>query len=91
MALLDLLGRKMALRVIWELSKSDLRFRPLQEAADTNPAVLNTRLTELKEARLVSLGPDGYSLTALGRELARQLLDLTEIADRWSSELAEGR
>jgi DNA-binding HxlR family transcriptional regulator len=87
MALLDLLGRKMAMRIIWELSKSDLRFRPLQEAAETNPSVLNTRLAELKEARLVTLGADGYCLTPLGRELAAQLLDLMGIADRWSREL----
>src|SRR6266480_959095 len=53
MALLDLLGRRMTLRVLWELSRSGepLTFRALQGAADTNPALLNTRLKELRAAR----------------------------------------
>ncbi len=36
----------MALRVLWELSKAQapLTFRALQEAAETNPSVLNARL-----------------------------------------------
>jgi DNA-binding HxlR family transcriptional regulator len=32
MALLDLLGRRWAMRVIWELRESTLSFRQLQEA-----------------------------------------------------------
>ena len=44
MALLDLLGRRMTLRILWELRDRRLTFRALQEAADTNPSVLNARL-----------------------------------------------
>ena len=48
MVALDLLGRRGALRVIWELRNKTLTFRLLQAAADTNPALLNTRLKELR-------------------------------------------
>jgi len=85
MALLDLLGRRMCLRILWELRENSLRFRALQQAAETNPNVLNTRLGELKEAGLVALGPDGYQLTSAGRDLAGLLLPL----DRWAGNWAE--
>ena len=46
MVVLDLLGRRMALRILWELSRAPepLTFRALQTAAETNPSVLNSRL-----------------------------------------------
>ena len=56
MVALDLLGRRGALRVLWELRGEPLTFRALQEAASTNPALLNTRLAELREASLVDHG-----------------------------------
>ncbi|MBN9277433.1 MAG: helix-turn-helix transcriptional regulator [Hyphomicrobium sp.] len=87
MALLDLLGRRMALRILWELSKTELKFRPLQAAADTNPSVLNTRLGELKRAGVVALGPDGYHLTETGRELVQHLLPLTAWANEWARKI----
>ncbi|MBT3372359.1 MAG: helix-turn-helix transcriptional regulator [Rhodospirillaceae bacterium] len=90
MALLDLLGRRMCLRILWELQEATLRFRPLQEAAETNPNVLNTRLGELREAGLVALAPDGYQLTSAGRDLAALLLPLNRWADDWADDWAEG-
>lgn len=49
MALLDLLGRRWALRILWELREGPLRFRTLQASCDTiSPSVLSLRLTELK-------------------------------------------
>lgn len=89
MALLDLLGRRTALRILWELSKGDLKFRPLQSAADTSPSVLNTRLGELRAAGLVELGAEGYSLTAPGRELTALMLPLVVWSERWAKELAK--
>jgi DNA-binding HxlR family transcriptional regulator len=88
MALLDLLGRRMTLRVLWELSRSDgpLTFRALQGAADTNPALLNTRLKELRAARLVFHDGDGYSLSEEGEDLLRLLLPLGKWADRWDAQ-----
>jgi hypothetical protein len=43
MAALDLLGRRSSLRILWELrAGSALTFRALQDAAQTNPSLLNT-------------------------------------------------
>ena len=54
MAALDLLGRRGCLRILWELREGmPLTFRVLQDAATTNPSLLNTRLKELREAGLV--------------------------------------
>jgi DNA-binding HxlR family transcriptional regulator len=87
MALLDLLGRRMALRILWELSRADapLTFRALQAAADTNPALLNTRLKELRAARLVVHDANGYSLGEEGRSLLLLLLPLADWAMRWGA------
>src|SRR5262245_18467620 len=78
MALLDLLGRRMTLRILWELSRSGrpLTFRVLQSAAETNPALLNTRLREMRAARLVIHDGAGYALSEAGRDLLRLLLPL---------------
>ena len=87
MTLLDLLGRRMALRVLWELSLAGepLTFRALAAAAETNPSVLNARLKELRESRLVDHAGEGYRLTAEGRSLVALVLPLHEWAERWAS------
>jgi DNA-binding HxlR family transcriptional regulator len=90
MALLDLLGRRMALRILWELRSGSLTFRALQQAAETNPSVLNARLGELREARIVEHGPDGYRLTPQGGALLQLLLPLHLWADEWAQALNEG-
>ena len=51
MVALDPLGRRGALRILWELRAGPLRFRALQAAADLSPSVLNARLRELRSAR----------------------------------------
>jgi DNA-binding HxlR family transcriptional regulator len=87
MALLDLLGRRMALRILWELSVAGraLTFRALLEAAETNPSVLNARLRDLREWRLVDHSGAGYQLTAEGKSLTALVLPLHEWAERWAS------
>jgi DNA-binding HxlR family transcriptional regulator len=87
MALLDLLGRRMTLRVLWELHRAGrpMTFRALQEAAETNPAVLNTRLKELRAAGFVSHDESGYVLSDQGVELVRLLLPLNDRAAAWAS------
>lgn len=90
MALLDLLGRKAALRIIWELKDEPLSFRALAAAAETNPGVLNARLHELKAADIVTLTPDGYALTAEGKKLLTELLPLSRWADRWAARTKSG-
>ncbi len=86
MVLLDLLGRRWMLRIIWELRGGPLSFRALREACDAvSPTVLNTRLKELRDSGLVALDePDGYGLTPLGRELLERFLPLVDWAERWA-------
>jgi DNA-binding HxlR family transcriptional regulator len=86
MALLDLLGRRWSLRIIWELRGEPLTSRALRAACDdASPTVLQARLTDLREAGLVELVPEsGYRLTALGRELFEEFMPLHRFAERWS-------
>ena len=86
MALLDLLGRRWTLRIIWELRDGPLTSRALRTACDdASPTVMQARLSELREAGLVELlAGDGYRLTPLGGELMESLLPLHHFADRWS-------
>jgi DNA-binding HxlR family transcriptional regulator len=86
MALLDLLGRRWSLRILWELRDQPLTSRALRTACDeASPTVLQSRLSELREANLVELVPaSGYQLTALGRELHEHFLPLHRFAERWS-------
>ena len=69
MALLDLLGRRWTLRIIWELRDGPLTSRALRTACDeASPTVLQARLSELREAGLVELvAGDGYRLTRAGQ------------------------
>ena len=87
MALLDLLGRRMSLRVLWELSRAGqpLTFRALQGAAETNPSVLNTRLKELRAAGIVVRDARGYGLGADGAALVQLILPLHRWADDWAT------
>jgi DNA-binding HxlR family transcriptional regulator len=84
MALLDLLGRRMALRIIWELREQSLTFRALAAAVETNPSVLNTRLKELRAAALIAHTDDGYGLTADGRALLALMLPIAEWSVGWA-------
>ena len=82
MVALDLLGRRAALRILWELRGEPLTFRALQDACDTNPALLNTRLKELREVGLIDHEEGGYRLTAHGRRLHAALKPLSEWAQQ---------
>lgn len=85
MALLDLLGRRWQLRVIWELSRRPLTFRDLRAACgEISPTILNTRLGELREAGIVALSGDGYALTGEGQRLLAEFMGLHDWAERWA-------
>jgi DNA-binding HxlR family transcriptional regulator len=86
MALLDLLGRRGSLRLLWELRDGKAQsFRALRENADgMSPSVLNGRLKELREAGVVELGETGYLLTAAGLELVKHLKPLNRWAEDWA-------
>jgi DNA-binding HxlR family transcriptional regulator len=88
MALLDLLGRRWALRVLWELRAEDApTFRALQEACGgVSSSVLAERLRELGEAGIVVHDGDGYALTPRGRDLVERLVPLEIWAQRWARE-----
>jgi len=86
MALLDLLGRRWSLRILWELREETLTSRELRAACDeASPTVLQSRLTELREAGFIDLAlGGGYSVTPLGRDLLENFLPLHRFAERWS-------
>lgn len=86
MVLLDLLGRRWSLRILWELRGQPMTSRALRAACDhASPTVLQTRLSELRQAGFVELLPaSGYGLTEIGRELLETFLPLHRFAERWS-------
>ena len=80
---LDLLGRRWALRLVWELRRSALSFSELRRRANVSPSVLSTRLGELTEAGVVERdGGRRYRLSGRGRDLARLLYEL----NRWAEQ-----
>ena len=89
MALLDLLGRRWTLRIMWELREGSLTSRALRTACDeASPTVMQARLSELREAGLIELvAGDGYGLTELGRELNQTFMPLNRFAERWSKRI----
>jgi DNA-binding HxlR family transcriptional regulator len=87
MALLDLLGRRWTLRVIWELRDGPLTFRNLQAACDgMSSSVLNQRLGELRDAGIADRDGEGFRLTDEGR----RLLEAFEPLDAWAKRWARG-
>ncbi|MCA9535849.1 MAG: helix-turn-helix transcriptional regulator [Myxococcales bacterium] len=82
MRVLDVLGRRWSLRVLWELRDGPLTFRGLRDACDdVSPSSLNQRLADLRALGVVEAGEDGYALTSAGRELAKLLLGLSRWAE----------
>jgi len=90
MALLDLIGRRWALRILWELRDGPLSSRALRARCDdVSPTVLQARIGELRTAGIVGLEkPGGYHLTPLGLELGQATLPLHRFADKWAEALA---
>jgi DNA-binding HxlR family transcriptional regulator len=89
MAAMDLLGRRWALRILWELRDGPLGARALQGRCDRmSSSVLYERLEELTNAGLLARDEAGaYLLTDLGAALAPALESLDSWARRWSDEL----
>ena len=89
MALLDLMGRRWTMRVLWELRTGTLTFRALRARCDdVSPSVLNARLAELREVALVTAAGDGYALTPRAKSLGQLLLPLDGWAERWATSLS---
>ena len=85
MALLDLLGRRWSLRVLWELREGTATFRELRAlCGNVSPTVLNERLRELREAGIVELeGEVGFRVSDHGQTLLRALAPLGAWATAW--------
>jgi DNA-binding HxlR family transcriptional regulator len=86
MALLDLLGRRWALRILWELREGALTSRALRAACDeASPSVLQARLCDLRDAGLVEhTAGRGYGLTDQGREFLTAFMPLYAFAESWA-------
>jgi DNA-binding HxlR family transcriptional regulator len=89
MVALDVLGRRGALRLLWELRDGPLTFRALQAACDSNPGSLNTRLKELRQLHIVDHGSEGYVLTAHGVSLMKALEPLQIWARDWAVDVLD--
>ncbi len=92
MAALDLLGRRWALRVLWELRDGALGFREIQSRCDAmSSSVLRDRLRELDDSGLVERrADDRYELTKTGRSLGRAIAPLEAWAVRWATDADDG-
>jgi DNA-binding HxlR family transcriptional regulator len=90
MVVLDVLGRRGALRVLWELRNGPLTFRALQEACDSNPGSLNARLKDLRELGTVDHEDGGYRLSESGNSLMETLVSLQSWSDQWATASGPG-
>ncbi len=90
MAIFDLLGRRWAMGVVWNLSRGPATFRELQNHCETiSPSILNNRLKELTEAKLVQRSLEGYILTELGLSLFNLLQPFGPWTKEWAEELSK--
>lgn len=93
MALLDLLGRRWALGIVWILAEvGPLSFNALQVKCESiSPGVLNTRLKELIMANLVSPMDRSYKLTDQGLALFSLIAPIGGWArETWAPGLPDG-
>ena len=88
MAALDLLGRRWALRLLWELRSESLGARTLRVRCDgMSSSVMYERLNELTAAGLVVKDEAGaYTLTELGSDLGSALHPLDQWSQRWATD-----
>ena len=85
MAAMDLLGRRWALRILWEMRQGPIGARALRERCDgMSSSVLYDRLRELTSAALVEQTANGtYALTETGSALGQALKPLGDWAVAW--------
>jgi DNA-binding HxlR family transcriptional regulator len=86
MAALDLLGRRWALRLLWELRDGPLGARALRSRCDAmSSSVLYQRLRELEAAGLVGRDDaERYLLTPIGTALGAAIAPLDAWAREWA-------
>ncbi|MES2976174.1 MAG: winged helix-turn-helix transcriptional regulator [Pseudomonadota bacterium] len=83
--LFELLEARYAMRVLWALKDGHPQtFRLLQDSVGgITPNTLNTRIKELREAGLMTHGPDGYIVTPSGTDMLRRISDLNAFSAKW--------
>lgn len=88
MAIFDLLGRRWAMGIVWQLSDGPLSFSELKSRCDAiSPTILSTRIKDLAEARIIERTLDGYRLTKIGQELFAILEPYQAWATKWAKGL----
>jgi DNA-binding HxlR family transcriptional regulator len=84
--LIDLLARRHALALIWELRGPSQPFRNLARRLGVSEDRLSQRLRELREAGLVQVDEGGdYRLSSEGRRLLDPLTRLSGFATDWAT------
>ncbi len=91
-ALFDLMGRRWALGVVWNLNNETLSFRELQSRCELrggtiSPSILNQRIKDLNAADILEKSPEGYRLTPRGVDLRTHLIPIGNWALDWSKEI----
>lgn len=90
LVLLDLLGRRWVLRLLWEFTgRERMTFKELRmRTGGISPSVLSQRLRDLLDADLLRIDEArGYSLTETGRELREPLETLAAWSERWATRM----
>ena len=88
MAAMDLLGRRWALRILWELRDGPTGARALRAKCDgMSSSVLYDRLHELRASGLIAQRNEEYVLTDIGAALGSALKPLDAWAESWSASL----
>ena len=92
LALLDLLGRRWALRILWELRVEPATFQALQIRCDSmSTSVLAQRLGELSDAKLVEKNPAReYKLSEHGAQLLARLDGMDQWTQEWARVMGSG-
>jgi DNA-binding HxlR family transcriptional regulator len=89
-AVMELLGQRWTLRVIWELDPGALRFLELRDRmANCSSSVLSERLRQLSARGLVVKSEEGrWELTVAGDRLRSALMAVRDWAEEWAREKA---
>lgn len=87
-AVFDLLGRRWALGIVWNLKEGPMTFRELQNICGSiSPSILNSRIKDLREADILERTLEGYQLTERGKALRKTLVPIGKWSITWADEV----